>query len=221
MAEIAAAAGATLAVDSTAASPIICQPLTLGADIVVHSATKYLNGHSDVVAGALVTRAETPFWEQVCKLRYLSGAVLGAFEAWLLLRGMRTLHLRVRQACASAQAIAERFENHPAVTQVCYPGLASFPGHAIAARQMTGGFGGMMSLRIKGGAEAALAVAKAAQVFIRATSLGGVESLIEHRFTVESPDAVSPPDLLRLSIGCEAVEDLIADLDQALGHAMI
>lgn len=210
-------AGALLMVDNTVPTPVLTRPIALGADLVVHSATKYLNGHSDVVAGAVVAAAETPLWQRVCEIRYMAGAVLGPFESWLLLRGMRTLYLRVRHCSASALAIARHFDGDPRVAQVCYPGLPGFPGHDVAARQMQGGFGGMLSLRLAAGGEAALAAVKRAGVFVRATSLGGVESLIEHRATVEGEDGIAPPDLIRISVGCEAVEDLIADLDQALG----
>ena len=215
-ADIAHRAGALLVVDNTSATPVLTQPLSLGADLVVHSATKYLNGHTDIVAGAVVTAAEDDFWERIGRLRFLAGAVLGPFEAWLLLRGMRTLFIRVRQASASAQAIAEHFAGHRAVKQVCYPGLPDFPGHAAAVRQMTGGFGGMLSLRLAGGEDATLHAIKRCRVFIRATSLGGVESLIEHRATIEGDDSDVPSDLLRLSVGCEALDDLIDDLEFAL-----
>ena len=216
-AELAHGAGALLAVDNTAATPVLTRPIELGADIVVHSATKYLNGHSDVLAGALVTaRADHPYWERVIQLRYLAGPVLGPFEAWLLLRGMRTLFVRVERQCASALSIARHFAEHAKVVDVCYPGLQSFPGHEVARRQMTGGFGGMLSLRVAGGAEGALALIKRCRVWQRATSLGGVESLIEHRHTIEGPDTPTPPDLLRLSVGIEAVEDLVEDIEQAL-----
>ncbi|MFE0753268.1 trans-sulfuration enzyme family protein [Inquilinus sp. NPDC058860] len=217
-AAIAHAAGALLAVDNTSASPALCRPIAHGADLVVHSATKYLNGHSDVVAGAVVTAADGPLWQRIGRIRFLAGPVLGPFEAWLLLRGMRTLFVRVRAASAGAQRIAERFDGHPAVAQVCYPGLPGFPGHAVAARQMEGGFGGMLSLRLAGGRDAALRAVSRVRIFIRATSLGGVESLIEHRATIEKEDGTVPDDLLRLSIGIEAVEDLIADLEQALAE---
>ncbi len=216
-AKLAHDAGARLAVDSTVATPVLTRPLELGADIVMHSATKYLNGHSDVVAGALITGQEDEYWAKVCHNRSDFGAILGPFEAWLLLRGMRTLFLRVRRASESALAIARHFEGRPEVAAVLYPGLESHPGHAIARRQMTGGFGGMLSLRAAGGAEAALAVAKRCRVLQRATSLGGVESLIEHRATIEGPTSPIPQDLLRLSIGIEATEDLIADLEQGFG----
>ncbi|MGB5739987.1 MAG: aminotransferase class I/II-fold pyridoxal phosphate-dependent enzyme [Woeseia sp.] len=216
-AELAHRAGALLAVDATVATPVLTRPLELGADIVMHSATKYLNGHGDVVAGALACANVNDDWLRIREVRAHGGAILGSFEAWLLQRGMRSLFLRVEQACRSAQTIAEHFADHPALEAVLYPGLPSHPGHAIATRQMSGGYGGMLSLRIKGGEAAALRVIKRCEVFIRATSLGGVESLIEHRYSIEGPTSPIPADLLRLSIGIEAVEDLIADLTQALG----
>jgi cystathionine gamma-synthase len=182
----------------------------------MHSATKYLNGHGDVVAGALVARTDDAFWQRIRGVRAEAGALLGSFEAWLLQRGMRTLYLRVARASETALRIARHFEHHPALESVLYPGLAAHPGHAIAARQMQGGFGGMLSLKVKGGAQAALAVANRCRVFIRATSLGGVESLIEHRYSIEGPDSPVPPELLRLSVGIESPADLIADLEQAL-----
>lgn len=215
-AEAAHAAGAMLAVDSTSATPMITRPLSFGADIVHHSATKYLNGHGDVVAGALVTARADDLWSRVRANRASGGAVLGPFEAWLLQRGLRTLHVRVERASASALAIARHFERHPKVAAVLYPGLEAHPGHAIARRQMDGGFGGMLSLRIQGDARAALAVAGRVRIFVRSTSLGGVESLIEHRASIEGPKSPIPPDLLRLSIGLEDAGDLIADLEQAL-----
>jgi cystathionine gamma-synthase len=217
-AEISHAAGARLAVDGTVATPVLTRPLELGADLVMHSATKYLAGHSDVVAGALVTAREDEFWERLVTVRNSCGAILGPFEAWLLLRGMRTLFLRVERACRSAEAVARHFDGHPMVEAVLYPGLASHPGHAVAARQMKGGFGGMLSLRVKGGEAAAVATAARVNVWKRATSLGGVESLLEHRASVEGPDTPCPPDLLRLSVGIEDPGDLIADLEQALGR---
>ncbi len=215
-AKAAHAAGARLVVDSTVPTPVFTRPLELGADIVMHSATKYLNGHSDVVAGALVSRVEDDFWQRIKTVRALGGAVLGPFEAWLLARGMRTLFPRVRTAAASAAAIASHFHGHAKVSLVLYPGLPSHPGHAVAARQMQGGFGAMLSLRIAGGEAAAKAVAARLQVFKRATSLGSVESLVEHRASVEGPGTFCPDDLLRLSIGIESTADLIADLEQAL-----
>lgn len=213
---IAHAAGAILAVDSTAATPMLTQPLEHGADLVMHSATKYLNGHSDVLAGALVTARTDALWERIAHNRAEGGAVIGGFEAWLLLRGMRTLALRVREASRNAQAIAEHCQGHPGVAQVLYPGLGNDPGHLVAKRQMTGGFGGMLSIRVKGGRERALDVAGRLKLFVRATSLGGIESLVEHRASIEGPTSPVPVDLLRLSAGVEDVGDLIADLDQAL-----
>jgi cystathionine gamma-synthase len=217
-ARIAHAAGARLAVDSTAATPVLTQPLRLGADLVMHSATKYLNGHSDLLAGVLVTRQDDDHWQQLRRLRAQLGGTLGSFESWLLLRGLRTLHLRVRAASASAQRIAEHFSSHPLVAQVLYPGLPAAPGHAIAARQMSGGFGGMLSLRVDGGEAAAISTAARVALWKRATSIGGVESLIEHRASVEGAGSPVPADLLRLSVGIEHVDDLIADLSQALEH---
>jgi cystathionine gamma-synthase len=215
-AELAHAAGARLAVDSTAATPLLTRPLTLGADLVMHSATKYLNGHSDVVAGALAATVEDDFWTRIKRGRSMRGQILGPFGAFLLIRGMRTLALRVPAACANAQELALRLSNHAAVAQVLYPGLPDHTGHAIAARQMQGGFGGMLSIRLRAGEAAAVATAARTTLWKRATSLGGVESLIEHRGSIEGPGSPCPLDLLRLSAGIEDVEDLYADLDQAL-----
>jgi cystathionine gamma-synthase len=213
---IASEVGAIVAVDSTAATPLLTRPLELGANLVMHSATKYLNGHADVIAGALACAREDEMWQRIRYIRGAGGAVLGPVEAWLLLRGMRTLHLRVAAACANALAIAERFVAHPKLSHVMYPGLASHPGHAVAKRQMHGGFGGMISLRLKGGEEAAKSFTAKLAVFKRATSLGSVESLAEHRASVEGPGTLCPADLVRLSIGVEHVDDLIGDIEQAL-----
>lgn len=212
-------AGARLAVDSTVATPVLTRPLALGADIVFHSATKYLNGHSDVLAGVLLTAKADDVWQRVSEARWLGGAVLGSFEAWLLIRGLRTLYLRVQRASESALAIARHFEGHEKLDAVLYPGLASHPGHAIAARQMTGGFGGMLSILVAGGRAAAIRAASRAEIFLRATSLGGVESLVEHRATIEGPESHVPENLLRLSIGIEDVGELIGDLEQMLSGA--
>lgn len=209
-------AGARVVVDSTVATPIHTQPLLLGADLVMHSATKYLNGHSDVIAGALVTARDDEFWQRLIKQRSQGGAVLGPFEAALLLRGMRTLAIRVRECSANAQRLAEHLNAHPAVEEVLYPGLPGFAGHAVARQQMRNGFGGMLSVRIKGGAAAAIQVAATLKVWKRATSLGGVESLVEHRASIEGEGTPVPDDLLRLSVGIEAVSDLISDFDAAL-----
>ncbi|MGZ5040993.1 MAG: trans-sulfuration enzyme family protein [Usitatibacter sp.] len=217
VAAIARETGCALAVDSTAATPMLTRPLDLGADLVMHSATKYLNGHSDVVAGVLATRADSELWQRIRYVRGGGGAVLGPFEAWLLLRGMRTLHIRVATACANAMAIAQRFEGHPRLSHVLYPGLPSHPGHAVASRQMTGGYGGMISLRVKAGEQASKDFTGRLRVFKRATSLGSVESLAEHRASVEGPGTLCPADLVRLSVGIEHVEDLAADIEQALG----
>jgi cystathionine gamma-synthase len=215
-AQVARDAKAKLVVDSTIATPVLTRPIELGADIVMHSATKYLNGHGDVVAGVLATARNDSFWERIAEVRSHGGAIAGSFEAWLLQRGMRTLFLRVRQASASAMTIARQFEAHPKLAAVLYPGLKAHAGHEIAKRQMQGGFGGMLSLRVKGGESAARDVATKCRVFIPATSLGGVESLIEHRYSIEGASSPIPKDLLRLSIGIEHVDDLIADLQQAL-----
>ncbi len=213
---IAHAADVRVAVDSTVSTPVLTRPIEHGADLVVHSATKYLNGHSDVLAGAVVTARRDPFWERLRSWRRNTGATLGPFEAWLLQRGLRTLFLRVRRSSETAMILARHFHQHPALKAVLYPGLPSHPGHDIAARQMAEGFGGMLSLRVVGGEAEAMAVAAAVTVFKRATSLGGVESLIEHRSSTEGPSSPVPPDLLRVSIGLEAPEDLIADLERAL-----
>ena len=213
---IARGAGARLAIDSTVATPMLTRPIAFGADLVMHSATKYLNGHSDVIAGTLTTARKDAFWERLCVARSGGGAILGSFEAYLLLRGMRTLFPRVERACRSAQQIAEALAHNPRVLAVLYPGLPDHPGHAVAVRQMIGGFGGMLSVRIRGGAEAAIATAARVEIWKRATSLGGVESLIEHRASIEGPDSGVPADLLRLSVGIENPEDLAADLEGAL-----
>ena len=218
-ARLAHAAGALLAVDSTVATPLLTQPLRLGADIVMHAATKYLNGHSDLIAGALVARADSDTWQRIRKVRAQVGGTLGSFEAWLLLRGMRTLHLRVRAASLSAQRIAEHFAQHPLVAEVLYPGLPGCQGHALARAQMQGGFGGMLSIRARHGEAHAVGVAARTAIWKRATSLGGTESLIEHRASVEGAGTPAPPDLLRLSVGIEHADDLIADLEQALRAA--
>ena len=213
-AEIAKSIGADLVVDSTAATPVLSQPLDHGADIVMHSATKAINGHSDVLAGFLACKNESAErWEMIKTDRQGAGAVMGSFEAWLLIRGMRTLPLRVERMSESALQIAKFLDQHPNVENVLYPGLPSDPGHALATVQMTGGFGGLLSVQVKGGGDAALAAIGKLSLFKRATSLGGVESLVEHRHTIE---ATVPKNLLRLSVGIENPVDLIADLDQAI-----
>ncbi len=215
-AKIAHAAGAKLAVDSTVATPVLTNPLALGADIVMHSATKYLNGHSDVIAGALAFAKRDSLFERLEAIRTIYGGVLGPFEAFLLIRGMRTLHLRVEAQCRTAMFLAEKLAANAAVTRVLYPGLPSHPNHEVARRQMRGGFSGMLSIAVRGGEARAIATAARVKVWKRATSLGGVESLIEHRASVEGEGTPCPPDVLRLSVGLEDPQDLLADLDQAL-----
>jgi cystathionine gamma-synthase len=219
VAKVAHAAGALLAVDSTAATPVLTRPIEHGADIVMHAATKYLNGHSDVVAGALATARTGDFWERVRRNRSMLGQIVGPLEAYLLIRGMRTLPLRVDTACASALELAERLTRHASVTEVLYPGLPNHPGHDVARRQMHGGFGGMLSIRVKGGEAAAISTAARVELWKRATSLGGVESLIEHRASIEGSGSPCPPDLLRLSTGIEDANDLYSDLDRAMRGA--
>ena len=212
-------AGAMLVVDNTFASPRLQRPLALGADVVVHSTTKYLGGHSDVIGGALVT-ADADVAERAAYLRNATGGVPGPFDSWLTLRGIRTLAVRMDRHCDSAARVAEMLGRHPAVTQVLYPGLPSHPGHAVAAKQMSG-FGGMVSFRVRGGEEAAMAVCGRTRLFTLGESLGGVESLIEHpgRMThasVAGSPLEVPADLVRLSVGLEDVSDLLDDLNQAL-----
>ncbi len=214
--EVAHDAGASLAVDATV-TPVTTRPIELGADLTFHAATKAYNGHSDLSGGILVTAADDRRWEEICLARDLGGAVLGPFEAWLLTRGLRTLHLRVERSSANAAAIAERLSTHPGVHTVRYPGLPDDPGHEIAARQMDRGFGSVLSFQVNGGEEAARRVATSTEVFVAATSLGGVESLIEHRSAVEPEHSIVPADLLRISVGIEPVDELIADLELALG----
>ncbi len=218
-AQIAHAAGARLAVDSTCASPFHTRPLALGADIVMHAATKILNGHSDVVAGALACAAQDAFWARLATIRRGQGAILGPFEAYLLTRGMRTLHLRAAAQARGAMELAQRLQAHPNVARVLYPGLPQHPGHDVAARQMEGGFGYMLSVQVSGGEAAAVAAAARVGLWKRATSLGGIESLIEHRASIEGAGTPCPPDLLRLSAGIEDPEDLFTDLDEALRGA--
>ncbi|WP_138922905.1 trans-sulfuration enzyme family protein [Sulfitobacter sp. BSw21498] len=210
------AVGGLLVVDSTAATPVLQQPLRHGADIVMHSATKGINGHSDVLAGVLATNDVTGrVWEDIKIDRHDAGAVIGPFEAWLLVRGMRTLPLRVREMSYNAAKLAVFLQDHPKIETVFYPGLPSHPGYELAQAQMTGGFGSLLSCVVKGGAEAALTVVSKLAIFHRATSLGGVESLVEHRHTIE-PHTGIPEGLLRLSVGIEGIDDLRNDLIQAL-----
>jgi len=209
-------AGAVLVVDGTAATPVLTRALALGADMVMQSATKALNGHSDVLAGVLSCHdPNQPMWEEIARDRAHAGAILGPFEAWLLMRGMRTLPLRLERMCQNAQAVAEYLDARSDIEAVLYPGLPEHDGHEIAARQMCGGYGYLMSVLVKGDRARALDVVGRLRVFHRATSLGGVESLVEHRQTIE-PQSGIPDNLLRLSIGIEDADDLIADLEQAL-----
>ena len=215
VAEIAHAAGGRCVCDNTWATPILQRPLALGCDLVMHSTTKYLGGHSDLTGGALVSPADDEWAARLRTLQALGGAVPSAFDCWLLMRGIRSLPWRMRGHCENAAALATFLSTHAAVETVHYPGLAADPGHAIAARQMAD-FGGMVSVEVRGGSEAALAVVRRVRLFTPATSLGGTESLIEHRASVEGPESRTPPGLLRLSIGLEHPADLIDDLDQAL-----
>ncbi len=215
-AEIAHAAGALLACDNTWATPALSRPIELGADLVVHATTKYLGGHSDVLGGAVCAAREDGFFERILTVQGTFGAVPSPFDCWLLMRGIKTLVLRVRQQSANAMEIARFLKTHPAVEAVHYPGLEDHPGHAIAARQMSM-FGGMLSMQVKGGEPEAMAAVARCRLFTRATSLGGAESLIEHRASNEAPDTATPRDLIRVSVGIEHADDLIADLDQALG----
>ena len=221
LADVAHDGGALLVVDNTFASPYLQQPLTLGADVVVHSTTKYAGGHSDVVGGALVVK-DLDVAEQVAFHQNSMGAVAGPFDAWLVLRGLKTLGVRMDRHCDNAEKVVEFLAGHPQVTQVIYPGLAEHPGHDVATRQMKR-YGGIVSFRVTGGEQHALDVCGRAEVFTLGESLGGVESLIEHpgRMThasVAGTELEVPPDLIRLSVGIETADDLLADLDRALGQ---
>jgi cystathionine gamma-synthase len=215
--EVAHKHGALALFDNTLASPVIQRPLELGADLVMHSTTKYLGGHSDVLGGAVIARENSEFFQRVRRIQSVTGAVPSPFECWLLVRGIRTLALRARTQSANAQKIAEFLAGHPRVEKVLYAGLTSHPGHDIAAKQMYGGFGGLMSFLVKGDDKDALGMTSHLQVITRATSLGAVETTVDHRYSVEPPGTPTPKNLLRLSVGIEHVDDLIADLDQALG----
>jgi cystathionine gamma-synthase len=208
-------AGAIVAVDNTWATPVLQRPLALGADVSVHAVTKYLGGHSDVMLGAAVLADEGPLLANVLAWQKYKGTVPSPFECWLALRGIASIVPRMQLHCANAQAVAHFLAGHPRVEAVHYPGLPSDPGHAIAGRQMSA-FGGMLSFDVAGGADAAMAVAAKVRIIIRATSLGGTHSLIEHRASVEGPTTMAPPNLLRLSVGLEHVEDIKEDLAQAL-----
>lgn len=215
VAALAHAHGARCAVDNTWATPILQHPFALGADLIVHSTTKYIGGHSDVLGGAVIVN-DAAWAASLRDVQKLSGAVPSPFDCWLLLRSLPTLPYRVRAQTENAAALAGFLSTHPRVNVVHYPGLSTHPGHALAARQMSGGFGAMLSFEVAGGQTAAMAVAARTRLFTRATSLGGVESLIEHRASVEGPDSLTPPGLLRVSVGLEHRDDLIADMAQAL-----
>lgn len=215
IAALARSTGALLFCDNTFATPALQRPLSLGADVAMHSTTKYFGGHSDVMGGALVFARRDALYERVARRRYITGGVLAPFNAWMTLRGLRSLPARMSWHCANARRIAEFLSGHAHITVVNYPGLGSHAGHAIARRQMAD-FGAMLSFRVAGGRDAALAAAGRLQLIHNATSLGGCETLIEHRASVEGANPVSPQDLLRLSVGLEHADDLIADIDQAL-----
>jgi cystathionine gamma-synthase len=214
VAEIAHGVGARLVCDNTW-SPLIQRPFEVDADLVMHSTTKYFGGHSDVLGGALVVREEDDFFKRLRDIQKIGGAVPSPFDCWLVHRGMQTLPCRLRRHCENAQLVADFLESHPGVARVHYPGLKSHPQHALAVRQMSA-FGGMLSFEIKGDRAAAMALPNRTRLFTRATSLGGVESLIEHRQSIEGPESRTPATLLRLSIGLEHPDDLIADLERAL-----
>ena len=215
VAALARSRGAWTAVDNTWATPVLQRPLELGCDLVMHATTKYLGGHSDTLGGAIVAREEGELFQRVRGIQTHGGAVQSPFECWLVMRGIRTLPYRMRVHCANARAVAEYLSRHPRVAAVHYPGLRTHAGHAVAARQMSD-FGGMLSIQVRAGRDAALQAKSRVKLFTRATSLGGPESLIEHRHSVEGAGSRAPEDLLRLSIGLEHPDDLIADLDQAL-----
>ncbi len=215
IAEIVHDTGAIFVCDNTWA-PVLQRPFDLGADLILHSTTKYFGGHCDVLGGIVVAKTDSEFFQQIRGIQYEGGAVPSPFDCWLILRGMRTLPWRMRAHSENARKVADFLARHPQVAQVHYPGLSSHPGHKIAAKQMSA-FGGMLSFESKDGYGAAMSVAAKTKIFIRATSLGGVESLIEHRASIEGPGTTSPGGLLRLSIGLENADDLIEDLDQALG----
>lgn len=218
LAAIGHAHGAVVACDNTFATPLLQRPLALGADIVMHSTTKYFGGHSDVLGGALAFAREDALLATVARRLHLAGPTLAPFSAWLTLRGLRSLPARMAMHCANARALAAFLAEHPAVERVNHPSLATHPGHDLAARQMRD-FGGMLSVQLHGGRDAALAAASKLRIFTNATSLGGCESLVEHRASVEGPQPRSPQNLLRVSVGIEHAEDLIGDWAQALAAA--
>ena len=214
IAKLARQANALTVCDNTCGA-IIQRPLDLGIDFVMHSTTKYFGGHCDVLGGILVAKQKSEFFDRIKTIQYTAGAVPSPFDCWLVLRGVRTVPWRMRGHCENAMKVARHLSGHPAIERVHYPGLPDHPGHETAKKQMSM-FGGMMSIQVKGGRDKAIAVAAKTRVFIRATSLGGFESLIEHRESIEGPGTKTPDNLLRLSIGLENADDLIEDLDQAL-----
>ncbi len=215
IAEIARDAGALCVCDNTWATPLLTRPLELGADLVMHSTTKYLGGHSDVLGGAIISKEDSDFFRRVKMIQSNCGAVPSPFECWLVLRGIKSLHVRMPVHCSNAMNIARFLSDHPRVESVYYPGLPDHPGHEIASQQMSG-FGGIVSFQVKGGQDEAMQVAAKVMVFTRATSLGGTESSIEHRASIEGPDSETPDNLLRVSVGLEHIDDLIEDLNQSL-----
>ncbi|PMD98684.1 cystathionine gamma-synthase [Siphonobacter sp. BAB-5405] len=219
LSRLAHSVGALCAVDNTWATPVLQNPIAFGADVVMHSTTKYFGGHSDVLGGALVLAQDGELAVRLRQIQNLTGGVPSPFDCWLITRGIQTMPLRVKAQSASALPIAQWLESHPAVERVHYPGLTSHPQHEIAKAQMKNGFGGMLSFEVRGGLPGAKKVAGSLKVFTQATSLGGVESLIEPRKIYEGPDSPTPDGLLRVSVGLEHVDDLIADLDQALKNA--
>jgi cystathionine gamma-synthase len=215
MSEITRKHSLVLACDSTFASPCLQNPILLGADIVMHSTTKYIGGHSDVIGGALITAKKDELWEKIRNVQQVGGAVPSPFDCFLLVRSIKTLPYRMRGHCSNAMALATFLEAHPMVEAVYYPGLLSHPQHEIARRQMSD-FGGMLSILVKGSVEEAKKVVNKVRLFAQATSLGGIESLIEHRYSIEGPDTKTPKNLIRISVGLESIDDLIADFEQAL-----
>lgn len=217
IAEIAHQHGARAIADNTFASPILQKPLALGCDMVMHATTKYLGGRSDVLGGAVVSRLNDDHFAQLRTAQLFGGAVPSPFDCWLVMRSLPTLPYRMQAHCANAQKVAEFLQAHDKVSVVHYPGLQGNPFHALASKQMSG-FGGMLSFELKGGKDAAMALAAHVEIFTRATSLGGVESLIEHRASIEGPESKTPQGLLRVSVGLEHADDLIDDLSSALMH---
>ncbi len=217
IAKLAHKVGALCAVDNTWPSPVLQQPLSCGADIVMHSTTKYFGGHSDVLGGCLILKKDNELAKELKHIQKLTGAVPSPFECWLITRGIKTLHLRVQQQTKNAKKLAKYLEKHPKIEAVNYPGLKSHPQHKVAKKQMSG-FGAMLSVQVKGSAKKAMQLTGKLKLFTTATSLGGVESLVEHRKSIEGPNSPTPDNLLRISVGLEHIDDLIADWKQALSE---